>query len=532
MNNKDRKDPNEYLPGKDLNHSSLEIFSFLPQVLIGSVVIGAGTFLALRYKTSLSNEWLVKTGLMVNDIEIGKKFFQFPFQNIQKITVTPQTYNLNINSMSKEKMEFKFPIVFTLGPKVDQESLVKYSRFMLNLDDKETVIKGIIEGEARALSAGISIEEIFAGRSEFKNNIVNHIQPQLDQYGIAIYNANIEELRDSDTSNYFKSLALRIKAEAENKAKVQVAEQNKLGQIGAKEREAETRQRVAVVEAETMVIENHRNQEILKSQADLEKTKAEQELIMKMAQIRSENESEKIKMDLEKEVQVKRMEMEVEKVRASELSKVSVNAEKAQKEAEGISNAQKIKADADLYTKQRNGEVIKVNADADLYTKQREADAKLVQLQLTADGDLYSKQKDAEAIKIRAEADYIAKHKEAEATLIMKQKEAEGLNALYEAQSQGINKLVTSFNGDTKSLITYMMLEKDQFNKLAESSAKAIQGLNPKITIWQTGSGNENPYHNIASLGQSLVPMLETIKNQTGYELPEWMIKKKEEQLK
>jgi flotillin len=114
----------------------------------------------------------------------------------------------------------------------------------------------------------------------------------------------------------------------------------------------------------------------------------------------------------------------------------------------------------------------------------------------------------------------------------MKQKEAEGLSALYEAQSQGINKLVTSFNGDTKSLITYMMLEKDQFNKLAESSAKAIQGLNPKITIWQTGSGNENPYQNIASLGQSLVPMLETIKNQTGYELPEWMIKKKEEQLK
>jgi hypothetical protein len=42
------------------------------------------------------------------------------------------------------------------------------------------------------------------------------------------------------------------------------------------------------------------SKKILKSQADLEKTKAEQDLIMKMAQIRSENESEKIKMDLEK----------------------------------------------------------------------------------------------------------------------------------------------------------------------------------------------------------------------------------------
>jgi len=330
---------------------------------------------------------------------------------------------------------------------------------------------------------------------EFKNDIVNHVQPQLDQYGIAIYNANIEELKDSDSSNYFKSLSLRIKAEAENRAKVQVAEQNKLGQIGSKERESETRQRVAVVEAETIVVENERQQAMLKSAADLEKTKAEQDLIMKTAQIRSENESEKIKMDMEKEVQAKRLQMEVEKVRAAELSKVQVNAEKAQKEAEGIANAQRLKADADLYT------------------KQRDADAVLVNIKLKADGDLYTRQKDAEAIKLKAEAD-----------LITKQKEAEGLTALYEAQSQGINKLVSSFSGDTKSLITYMMLEKDQFTKLADSSAKAIQGLNPKITIWNTGSSGST-YDGISKLGQSLVPMLDTIKEQSGYTLPEWLVK-------
>ena len=269
--------------------------NLIKKAIIGAGIIGGTFALFSRYKTSRSNEWLVKTGLLVDDLMIGKKFFQLPFQNIQKIVVTPTNYNLNINSMSKEKMEFQFPVVFTLGPKLDNDALSKYAKLMLNLDDQETVIRSIIEGSARSLAANLSIEDIFTARTEFKNNIIEHVQPQLDQYGIAIYNANIEELKDSESSNYFKSLSLKIKAEAENKARVQVAEQNKYGQIGSKERDAETRQRIAMVESETIIIENQRKQEMLKSQAELDKIKSEQDLIANTAQIKALNESEKIK---------------------------------------------------------------------------------------------------------------------------------------------------------------------------------------------------------------------------------------------
>lgn len=510
-----------------------ENMKLIRNVIIGSTVLGSIGFLFTRYKTSRSNEWLVKTGLLVENMQIGKKFFQLPFQNLQKIEVTPTNFNLKINSMSREKMEFQFPIVFTLGPKVDNESLTKYATFMLNLEDKESVIRGIIEGEARSLAANLSIEDIFTARNDFKNSIISHVQPQLDQYGIEIYNANIEELKDSDTSNYFKSLSLRIKAEAENKAKVQVAEQNKIGQIGSKEREAETRQRIASVEAETIIVENQRQQDMLKSQAELEKIKAEQDLITKAAQIKALNESEKIKMEMEKEVQALKVQMEVEKARAAELSVVQVNAEKAQKEAEGKANAQRLKADADLYTKTKDAEAVattlKHKADGDLYTKQKDAEAVATTLKFKADGDLYTKQKEAEAIEVKANADFFATQKEAEGLLVTKLKEAEGMNAIFEAQSQGINKLISSFGGNTQALVTYMMLEKDQFTKLADASAKAIQGLNPKITVWNTGNGNT--YDSIHNLGKSIVPMLDTIKEQTGYQLPDWIIKK-EEQLK
>ncbi len=517
------------------NYDNEKNIKLAKQLFLGASILGTVGFLFTRYKTSRSNEWLVKTGLFVDNLQIGKKFFQLPFQNLQKIDVTPANFNLKINSMSKEKMEFQFPIVFTIGPKVDTESLSKYATFMMNLNDKESVIKGIIEGESRALAAGLSIEDIFTARNEFKNSIINQVQPQLDQYGITIYNANIEELKDSDSSNYFKSLSLRIKSEAENKAKVQVAEQNKFGQIGSKEREAETRQRIASVESETIIIENQKQQEMLKSIAELDKIRAEQDLITKSAQIKTQNESEKIKMAMEKEVQALKLQMEVEKARANELSIVQVNAEKAQKEAEGKANAQRLKADADLYTKTKDAEAIattlKHKADGDLYTKQKVADANIFNIKLQADADLYTKQKEAEAIELKANADFIATQKKAEGDLITKLKESEGMNAIFDSQSQGINKLISSFNGDTKALITYMMLEKDQFTKLADASAKAIQGLNPKITVWNTGSGT-NTYDSIANLGKSLIPMLDTIKDQSGYELPNWIIQKNKDELK
>lgn len=503
--------------------------------VLGASALGAVGFLFTRYKTSRSNEWLVKTGMMVDNMQIGKKFFQLPYQNIQKIEVTPSNYSLQINSMSKEKMEFQFPIVFTLGPKVDAESLTKYATFMLNLENKESIIRGIIEGEARSVAAGLSIEDIFTARTDFKNTIISHVQPQLDQYGIAIYNANIEELKDSETSNYFKSLALRIKAEAENKARVQVAEQNKIGQIGSKEREAETRQRVASVEAETIIVENQRQQDMLKSQAELETIKAEQDLITRAAQIKAQNESEKIKMAMEKEVQALKLAMEVERARANELSVVQVNAEKAQKEAEGKATAQRLKADADLYTKTKDAEAVaatlRYKADGDLYTKQKDADANLFNMKLRADADLYTKQKESESVEVQANAAFFAQQKEAEGLLVRKLKEAEGMTALFDAQSQGIQKLISSFNGDTQALVTYMMLEKDQFTKLADASAKAIQGLNPKITVWNTGNGAQT-YDSIQSLGKTLIPMLDTIKDQTGYQLPDWIVKRDTDQLK
>lgn len=426
---------------------------------IGGLVLagGATALLFSRYKTSRSHEWLVRTGLMVNDIQIGKKFFQFPFQNIDRINMSPASFKFSVNAMSKEKMEFNFPAVFTIGPKNEEASLMKFSRYLLNQEPDQTssLIRGIIEGETRSLAANQPIEEIFAARASFKDDIVLSVQKQLEQYGLEIYNANVEELKDSETSNYFKSLSQRIKAEAENLAKVQVAEQNKKGDVGSKEREGETRQQVATIESAAALVENTKQQEIIKSKAELEKTRAEQDLIIKQAKIRSEQEALALKMDLEKTVEAKRLEMETERQRAEELSKSRVQAEKAIKDAEGEANAQRIRAEAMLFAKQ---------------------------------------------------------------------KEAEGVQALYEAQARGLQQVVGAFGGDSRALLSYTMLEKGVYEKLAQANADAIKGLNPKITVW-SGEADKS-MDTIKQLGKGLIPMLDTIHEQTGYKLPEWIINK------
>jgi flotillin len=452
-------------------------YDYTDTFLIGGIV-SAG-LIASRYRTSRSNEWLVRTGLMVKDIQIGKKFIQWPFQNIDYINMSPTSYKFCVNAMSKEKMEFNFPAVFTIGPKNDNHSLTLYSRYLLNQDIDQTnnLIRGIIEGETRTMSANLSIEEIFSGRSAFKNDMVENVQIQLDQYGLDIYNANIEELRDSETSNYFNSLSQRIKSEAENRAKVEVAEQNKLGDVGKKEREGETRQQLSIIEADTTLIENKRQQEIIISNADLEKTRAEQELIINQAKIKGETNALITRMELEREVEIKRMQMQIEKQRAKELSNTQVQAEMISKEAEGTAQSQITLADANYYT------IVK-GADAELYSKQKEADA----------------------------------------FLTLKLKEAQGINATYLAQAEGLTKLIHSFNGDVKSLISYSMIDRGIYESLAKSNADAIRGLKPKITVW-THDPNQ-AMDTIQNLGKSIIPMLDTIKDQTNYNLPDWMIKK------
>lgn len=428
-------------------------------------VIAAAAFAAYRYRISQPDEYLVRTGLAIKDIKVSKQGFQWPFQTYKFIEMHPVNYTFELQAMSIEKMEFVLPGVFTIGPKDDPESIKRYVKLLPTSADHpdenknriDVLVKGVLEGETRILAAQMTIEEIFNDRKAFKEVLIKNVQNEMDQFGLQIYNANIKEMTDSAGSEYFSFLRQKKRSEAENRAKVDVSEAKKVGDIGQKEREAMTRQQVAAFEAETVLMENKRRQDIELSNAELAVVHAAASQKTQIANIEADKMAQIREAELQKEVEQRRISMETEKLRASDMSRAQVYAEINMKEAEGKAKALEIEAIAKLFAKQ---------------------------------------------------------------------KEADGILAVYNAQSAGIEKLIESFGGNTDSLMRYIMLDKGMYEKLAQTNAAAIQGLNPKITIWSgmDSNGSGSYAKNIADVLKMVPPLVSTIHDQTGIKPPGWMV--------
>lgn len=73
--------------------------------------------------------------------------------------MAPSSLKFSINAMSKEKMEFNFPAVFTLGPKNNQESLTKFSRYLLGQDNEALIRRMELEKEVEIRRSLMEIEK-------------------------------------------------------------------------------------------------------------------------------------------------------------------------------------------------------------------------------------------------------------------------------------------------------------------------------------------------------------------------------------
>jgi flotillin len=128
---------------------------------------------------------------------------------------------MDLQAMTKEKLQFSLPVVFTVGPDLNQrganrgtsdgepddfdredrgDALMKYAMLLASSEEVENVnqsqhvgsiVKGIIEGETRVLVSSMTMEEIFTEREVFKKRIFRNIQNELSQFGLLIFNANV-----------------------------------------------------------------------------------------------------------------------------------------------------------------------------------------------------------------------------------------------------------------------------------------------------------------------------------------------------
>lgn len=245
-----------------------------------------------------------------------------------------------------------------------------------------------------------------------------------------------------------------------------------LGEIGEAEKRGKTRQEISKIDAQTAVLETQRKSEKATADAELSTTQTKLNMSIQLAQIQATRQAESRDAELQKEVETKRADMELEKRRATDLVRAKIERESAQQKADGK-----------------------------FYTEVKEAD-----------GTLYRHRQDAEAAYFRAT-------KEAEAAFYRKKREAEGITEMAKAYGQMANVL-----GGPQGLLQYMMLENNTYEKLAKANATAIHGLQPKISVWNTGADSSaDSSAPIRNLFQSLPPLLSTIQDQTGIAPPQWL---------
>src|SRR5690606_41738462 len=81
------------------------------------------------------------------------------------------------------------------------------------------------------------IEDITRDRDQFRANIEHALEPELKKIGLKLINVNIKDLNDE--SGYIEAIGREAGARAVNKAKGDVAEQEKMGAIAVAQAEQE-----------------------------------------------------------------------------------------------------------------------------------------------------------------------------------------------------------------------------------------------------------------------------------------------------
>ncbi|CAN5743946.1 flotillin family protein [soil metagenome] len=492
--------------------------------LVGAVVLVflfAMAFLIRQYKRCPSNRILVVFGKVggqkASKCLHGGGIFIVPLiQDYAFLSLEPLVIDIPLQgALSQNNIRVNVPATFTVGISTDPVLMNNAAERLLGLLENSIreQAQDIILGQLRLVIATLTIEEINRDREKFMTLINENVGQEINKVGLTLINVNVRDI--TDESGYIEAIGKRAAAEAINRAKVEVAQQDREGAMGeaiaVRERTvkvsaelatgvegqklAEQRQRVALADLEMQAVrgeaESRRASEIAVAQRGAEvvagRKLAEQEQRIKVA------EAEAIATTGENESRARMAQSN------ALLAEISAEA----KRRGDVANAE---AAQHILLAQRGVELARLSKDtlaAQEIEKQR--------IEIAAD---------AEAGKLRREA---AGH--ADAILARYEAEAAGVQKVLEAKAEGYRKLLLACAANPSMAPTLLMIEK--LPEIVAEQVKAIQNLRiDKITIWDGGAhagdggnGKGATANFLAGMIGALPPMHELAK-QAGIQLP------------
>ena len=486
---------------------------FILTVILAAVVLLLFLTFISRYKRCPSNKILViygKTGggSAAKCVHGGAAFVLPLLQDYEYLDLEPFVVPIDLdNALSQENIRVSVPTTVTAAisnqPGIMQNAAIRL--LGLSRDQIQSQAQDIILGQMRAVIATMQIEEINQDRQAFMTKVNDAVSTEMEKIGLAVINVNIKDL--DDESGYIKAIGQKAAAEAINQASIDVAEQERHGQVGVAERARDRRREVAAAESEADVGEaeatrNRRRQvAALESEAEIGEAEAGRDKRQNVAAL----EAEAVQSETEAEAKTagyragQRVAEEEARRKAEEATKatdgaIRVAQETAEKAAE---EARALREEARLHAE------IVVQAEAEKQRQVVQAEAEKQQRRLIAEG-------------------------EAAAILAQKQAEAQGTQAILNAKAEGYRQLVEACGSKDQAAAAFLIIER--LTEVANIQAEAISNLPiDKVMVWDSGNGESG----MSNLGQRLmgaIPPMHDLARLAGLELPEFLGKMNGEQ--
>ncbi|MCI6310347.1 MAG: SPFH domain-containing protein, partial [Prevotella sp.] len=252
-------------------------------VILALVILVFGTILGLinRYRRCPSDKILViygghKSKGSAKCVHGGGAFVWPVIEDYQYLSLTPISIDANLtNALSKQNIRVDVPCRFTVGISTEADSMTAAAERLLGLSAAQIqeLARDILFGQLRLVIATMSIEELNSDRDKFLESISTNVEVELKKIGLRLINVNVTDIKDE--SGYIEALGREAAAKAINEAKVRVAEQDKVGEIGKAEADRETRIRTAEANAEAVKGENEAKVAIANSEAYRREREAE-----------------------------------------------------------------------------------------------------------------------------------------------------------------------------------------------------------------------------------------------------------------
>ncbi len=462
----------------------------MPQILIISLLCVAAVLVlflswAKWYRKCPSDRIMVIYGAFLNRgasqcIHGGARFVWPVFQDYGYISLRPlQIEALLTNALCKQNIRISVPSVFTVGVSTKPEIMGNAAdRLFGQLPEAiGELAKDIVFGQLRLVIASMTIEEINADRETFLRAVEDNVSEELKKIGLELLNVNITDI--TDESNYIAAIGKRAAAEAINRAKIDVAEEERKGSIGAANADREQRIAVSKAEAEAASGEANadRDRRVAVKQADSTATQGENLSAIEIAKSNA-----------------LRLEQEAEAFRRAEAARQIAQAqiEQAKFEAEALAQVSRAK----METERQRAEII---VPAEINRQQIEIAA------------------DAEAEKLRREA-----KGEADAIFARLEAEARGNFEVLKAKGDGYRMIIESCQ-DSDAAAKMLLIEK--LEEIVSLQAEAIKNIKiDKVTVWDSGrtDGKTGTANFLSGMVQSLPP-LQDVAQMAGVELPEFL---------